>query len=167
MFAVALIAVCSVPGVASAKLPYFDLVVTPTRPDVGERVTITMRCFDDAAHTEPWSVCFGSWDHTAWVHPLDTDGELDRSDWIPIAGHPTPNRAGRGHITLDEPGAYDVLPLYRTWRRDPTGMFPDPVRIEVGRRAPIVPIAAAGLGLVGTGLAVAWRRRAASPPVTP
>jgi hypothetical protein len=156
------------PALASAKLPYFGLEVAPLRPDVGERITFTMTCYDDAAHSELSSSCFGSGDHMVWVHPLDTEGELDRSDWIPVAGHTTSNGVDRGHITIDEPGAYDVLPLWRTWEPRQGGEFPSVIRIEVGADTPIVRIVAAAIGIVGVFLAArSWRRRTATPPVTP
>jgi hypothetical protein len=163
-----LAAICLVPGIAAAKLPYFGLEVAPLRPDVGERITFTMTCYDDAAHSEPSSSCLGRGDHMVWVHPLDTEGELDRSDWIPVAGHKTSNGVDRGHITIDEPGAYDVLPLWRTWEYRQSGAFPSVIRIKVGGNVPIVPIAAAAIGVVGVSLAArSWRRRTATVPVTP
>jgi hypothetical protein len=156
------------PALASAKLPYFGFEVAPLHPDVGERITFTMTCYDDAAHSEPSSSCFGSGDHMAWVHPLDTEGELDRSDRIPVTGHRTSNRIDRGHITIDEAGAYDVLPLWRTWEPRQGGEFPSVIRMEVGGDAPFVPIAAAAIGIVGVSLAArSWRRRTATRPVTP
>ena len=157
------------PALASAKLPYFGLEVAPLHPDVGERITFTMTCYDDAAHSEPSSSCFGSGDHMVWVHPLDTEGELDRSDWIPVAGHTASNGVDRGHITIDEPGAYDVLPLWRTWEPRQGREFPNVIRMEVGSGdAPLVPIAAASIGIVGMTLAArSWRRRTATRPVTP
>lgn len=147
-----------VPVTASAKLPFFGFDVTPTRADVGEPITITMTCYDDAAHTLASSGCFGAGDSMAWVHPLDTDGDLDRGDWLAVVGRATPTGTVRGSIVLVEPGAYDVLPLWRGWGSDHGRGFPDPIRIEVGGRAPIVPIAAVGIGLGGISIVVAVRQ---------
>jgi hypothetical protein len=157
----ALMALFLAPAVASAKLPFFGLEVDPIRPRVGQPITLTMTCFDDQAHTRPWSTCFGAWDRMAWVHPLDDEGRLDRSDWILVEGHPTSSGATRGTIVLDEAGSYDVLPLWRTWEDRPAGSgFPGVIRVEVGESPRIVPIAAVAVGLAGTSLAVAvWRRR--------
>ncbi len=155
-----LVALCLAPAIASAKLPFFGLEVATRNPDVGEPITLTMTCFGDQAHTRPWSTCFGTWDRMAWVHPLDDEGQLDRSDWIPVKGRATASGAARGTITLDEPGSYDVLPLWRTWRdrRDSDG-FPGVIRIEVGRPLRIVPMTLAALGIVGTAFALTARRR--------
>jgi hypothetical protein len=85
-----------------------------------------------------------------------------------VAGHTTPNGADRGHITIDEPGAYDILPLWRTWEPRQGGEFPSVIRIEVGGGAPIVPIAAAATGIGGISLAaLSWRRRTATQRVSP
>ena len=149
----------TVPITASAKLPFFGLEVTPTHADVDEPITITMTCYDDAAHTLASSGCFGAGDSMAWVHPLDTDGDLDRGDWLAVVGRAMPNGTVRGHVVLAEPGAYDVLPLWRGWGYDHGPGFADPLRIEVGSRAPIVPLAVAGIGAGGISIAVAVRQR--------
>jgi hypothetical protein len=162
------VAVCLGYGIASAKMPFFGLEVDPLGPAVGEPITLTMTCYPDQAHTRPLSSCFGAppWDRMAWVHPLDDEGRLDRSDWIAVEGRAIPSGATHGTVTLNEPGSYDVLPLWRTWGPDHSDGFPDAIRIEVGEPRRIVPIAVAGV--VGTLLAVAaWRRRTASAPVTP
>lgn len=158
-----LIALSRAPPIASAKLPFFGLEVSPLHPDVGEPITLTMTCFDDQAHTRLVSTCFGTWDRMAWVHPLDDEGRLDRRDWILVEGRPTSHGATRGSIALAEPGAYDVLPLWRTWEDRPEGGgFPGVTRIEVGEPAQIDPVAAVAIALAGTSLAVAVRRRRAT-----
>lgn len=159
MFVTVLLGVIVTPTIASAKLPFFELEVTPRRPAVGERITIRMTCHDDARHTVPWSACLGAGGTMAWIHPLDGGGRFDRDDWIDVVGHATRSGSTRAWIVLTEPGSYDVLPLFRRWGYDHGRGFPDPVRIEVGRRAPIVPLAA-GVGIAGAGLVVAvWRGR--------
>jgi hypothetical protein len=147
------------PAVASAKLPFFSLEAYPIRPDVGEPITLTMTCYEDMAHTRPWSACLGAGGRMAWVHPLDTEGELHRDDWIEVVGEATASGSTQGHVVLNEPGAYDVLPLWRGWGFDHSPGFPDPVRIEVDHGAPILSIAAVGAGVVGVWLAVAVKRR--------
>jgi hypothetical protein len=161
---IAVLGLCLEPSVASAKLPFFDLKVDPLDPEVGERITLTMTCFEDAVHTRPVSTCFGVWDRMAWVHPLDDEGRLDRRDWILVEGRPTSSGATRGTIVLDEPGSYDVLPLWRTWEDHPSGgRFPGVIRVEVGEPPRIVAMAGAALTAVGIAIAViAWRRRAAT-----
>jgi hypothetical protein len=139
---------------ASAKLPFFGLAVDPVRPRIGEPITLTMSCYEDMAHTRSWGSCLGTDGPMAWVHPLDDEGQLDRDDWIMVEGHPTSSGATRGQITLDEAGAYDVLPLWRTWRSDHSDGFPGVVRIEVGLGGRIVPIAVASVGVVAFGLMV-------------
>jgi hypothetical protein len=96
------------------------------------------------------------------VHPLDDDGELTRTDWIFVEGHPTASGASRGSITLDEPGSYDVLPLWRRWHDRPGDEFPDPIRIEVTQPGRPFPWVVAAVGMAMTSLSVlAWRRRSA------
>lgn len=158
-----LVALFLAPAIASAKLPYFDLEVAPLHPSLGEPITLTMTCFDDAGHTEPWSSCLGAGGVMAWVHPLDEDGSLERTDWIRVEGHRAPSGASQGTITLTEPGSYDVLPLSRGWGSDQSPGFPDPIRIEVGNRGRLVPITLAALGAAAAGLVVAARRRRALP----
>ena len=80
LFLAAVVAVFAAPGLASAKLPFFGLEVEPTQTRVGEPIKITMTCFDDMAHTQPSSSCFGAGGSMAWIHPLDTHGDLDRDD---------------------------------------------------------------------------------------
>lgn len=163
-----LLAVVLVPAAASAKLPFFGLDVDPIRPDVGESITLTMSCYEDMAHTRPWGSCLGTGGRMAWVHPLDDEGRLDRDDWIMVEGHATSSGATRGRITLDEAGAYDVVPLWRTWGPEAGDGFPGVVRIEVGRRGRIVPIAIASVGVVAIGLIVMSRSRRPVPEtVTP
>lgn len=163
-----LLVIALVPAVASAKLPFFGLEVHPIRSDVGEPITLTMSCYEDMAHTRPRGSCLGSGGRMAWVHPLDHEGRLDRDDWIMVEGHATSSGATRGRITLDEAGAYDVVPLWRTWGPEAGDGFPGVIRIEVGRRGRTVPIAVASVGLVAFGLVVLSRRRRALPEtVTP
>lgn len=157
------LALALMPAVASAKLPFFGLDIDPIRPDVGEPIILTMRCFEDMAHTRPRSSCFGADDRMAWVHPLDDEGRLDRDDWIMVEGHASAGGATRGRITLDEAGAYDVLPLWRTWGPDAGDGFPGVIRIEVGRQGRTVPIAVTSVGVVAFGLVVISRRRRAMP----
>jgi hypothetical protein len=156
----ALMALLLAPGVASAKLPFFGLEVDPLRPYVGEPITLTMTCYDDMEHTQPGSSCFGAGSRMAWVHPLDDEGTLAQDDWIEIVGHATSSGATRGQIALQEPGAYDVLPLWRTWSAEARDGFPGIVRVEVTDGTRITPVALSAFGVVGICLAVAawWRR---------
>jgi hypothetical protein len=151
--------VCLAPRAASAKLSSIDFEVDPLHPKAGEPITITMTCYLGRDHTQAMSSCFGNEGVMAWVHPLDGEGEFDRDDWIAIYGHPTPTGATRGRVVLDEPGPYDVLPLWRRWSDRSAGGLPGIVRIEVERRASPVPAAIlfAVLGL----LVLTWRRPAA------
>jgi hypothetical protein len=103
----------------------------------------------------------------AWVHPLDDEGRLDRADWIAVEGHATSSGATRGRITLDEPGAYDVMPLWRTWDTEARDGFPGVIRIEVTQSRRIIPMALAASGVAGMCLIVtAWRRRTSRASVT-
>lgn len=161
-----LVALCLAPSSATAKLPFMGLEVTPNRPRVGDQITVTLTCYEDADHTRARPSCFGDRGVMAWVHPLDDSGELDRTDWIPVLGHATLSGASRGRITLDEAGSYDVLPLWRTWWPEHSPGMPRVTRIEVGEAAGVIPVAAVAVGLVGASLAVAaWRRR--TPRVSP
>jgi hypothetical protein len=155
----ALMALLSAPA-ASAKLPFFGLDVHPLRPRIGEPITLTMTCYDDIDHTRSWSSCMGAGSRMAWVHPLDDEGTLARDDWIEIVGHATSSGTTRGRITLQEPGAYDVLPLWRTWGAEARDGFPGTIRVEVMDRTRITPVALGAFGVVGICLAVAagWRR---------
>jgi hypothetical protein len=161
----ALTALFLAPAIVSAKLPFFGLEVDPLRPRVGEPVTLTMTCYADMDHTRPWSSCFGAGGRMAWVHPLDEEGKLDRGDWIAVEGHATSSGATRGWITLDEPGAYDVMPLWRTWDTEARDGFPGSIRIEVTQGRRIIPMALAAFGVAGLA-AAAWRRRTPRTGVT-
>ena len=144
-------------GVASAKLPPFSFRATPAHPRAGEDITLTMQCFEDVAHTQPWPSCFGQGrGQMAWVHPLDLEGSLERSDWIAVEGHASASGATVGTIVLSEPGAYVVRPLWRGWGGPmdaPYEMgrgYPNPIRLEVvepgvslGGREALLAIAAA------------------------
>lgn len=157
------------PAVASAKLPFYGLDVDPIRSRVGEPIALTMTCYDDEDHTQPMSGCMGAggWDRMAWVHPLDDEGRLDRSDWIAVKGHATSSGATRGWITLGEPGAYDVMPLWRTWDTEARDGFPGYIRIEVTDGKRITSVALAAVGVAGTCFAVvAWRRPTSVTSVT-
>jgi hypothetical protein len=163
LFVAAVIALCTAPGLALAKLPFFGLEAEPTHARIGEPITITMTCFEDQEHTRAQPTCFGAGDSMAWVHPLDDDGTFDRSDWIPVAGQQTVTGRIQGQIVLNEPGAYDVVPLWRTWRGGQSRGFPDPIRIEVGGDARFAMIVAAAIGFVSlSSFALSRRRRAES-----
>jgi hypothetical protein len=138
------------PTIASAKLPFFGLDVDPIRPSVREPITLTMTCYSDEDHTRPTSACMGAGGRMAWVHPLDEEGKLDRSDWIAVEGHETSSGATRGRITLDERGAYDVLPLWRTWGADARDGFPGAIPIEVTHGRRIIPMGLAAFGVAWT-----------------
>jgi hypothetical protein len=161
------IVLCLTPSLASAKLPQFGLDVGPIRPNVGDPVTITMTCYVDADHTQARSSCFGDRGVMAWVHPLETPAisiDPTGSRWRDA---PTSSGASRGRITLDEPGAYDVLPLWRTWGADAGDGFPWVILIEVTGGTRITPVALTAFGVVGTCLAVvAWIRRTSVTAVT-
>jgi hypothetical protein len=163
LLATASVALCLMPSLAFAKLPYFGLDVEPTRPGVGDPITITMTCYHDEDHSMPMSSCLGGEGVMAWVHPLDDVGELDRSDWIAVPGHPTSSGASSGRITLDEAGSYDVLPLWRNWSTWHIDGFPRVIRIEVTPRARSVPWVIAAVGIAGAWAGVATRRRRSSP----
>jgi hypothetical protein len=167
VFPTALTALLLAPAIASAKLPFFGLEVDPLRPGVGEPITLTMTCYSDMDHTRPWSSCMGAGSRMAWVHPLDDEGRLDRDDWIEVEGHAMPSGATRGRITLGEPGAYDVLPLWRTWGADARDGFPGAIQIEVTQGRRVNPMALAAVGVAVTCLAVAgWRCRTSHTRVT-
>jgi len=164
----ALMALWLVPA-ASAKLPFFGLDVHPLRPRIGEPITLTMTCYDDMDHTRPGSSCFGAGSRMAWVHPLDDEGSLTRDDWIEIVGHATSSGATRGRITLQEPGAHDILPLWRTWGAEARDGFPGTNRVEVTDGTRVNPVALGGSCVLGICLAVTawWRRtRGRAQPVT-
>jgi hypothetical protein len=129
---------------AGAKLPYFSLEMRPSSPEVGERVVVAMRCYEDAEHTRPWSTCLGARGTMAWVHPFDTEGALRNDDWIEVRGHRTDSGAVRGTFELQEPGAYELKPLFRDWEGG--GGFPRPIRFEV--RGGSVGVVIAGLGAI-------------------
>ena len=157
---ISLVVVSLASGVASAKLPFFGLEVDPLHPSIGEPITLAMTCYGDRGHTQPESACFGDGGRMAWVHPLDTAGRLDRTDWIPVKGRANANGVTRGTITLDEPGSYDVLPIWRTWRDRPDGDgLPGVTRIEVGGSRRIVPLTFAAFGIAATGIALTARRQ--------
>jgi hypothetical protein len=165
----ALVALCLAPGIAWGKMFPFGLEVDPLRPAVGEPITLTMTCYRDLAHTRPLSPCYGAppWDQMAWIHPLDDEGQLDRTDWIAVEGRTTRSGATLGTITLTESGAYDVLPLRRTWRdRADGGGSPGVIRIEVGARPRVAPMAVAAVGILGTIIAIAYRRRRRARPTS-
>jgi len=164
---IALMTLFLAPAIASAKLPFFGLEVDPLRARVGEPITLTMTCYADMDHTRPEESCFGAGSRMAWVHPLDEEGTLDRSDWIEVQGKATPGGPTRGRITLDEPGAYDVLPLWRTWGAGARGGFPGAIRIDVTRGRPIIPMAIAVVGAAGICLAVSAKRHRAIRAVSP
>jgi hypothetical protein len=147
------------PAAASAKLPYFGLDVAPIHPRVGEPITITMTCYHDEARTIRSSSCFGAGESMAWIHPLDREGELDRRDWIPVKGHSTASGVIRGRIALQEPGAYDVRPLWRTWSGGPRTGFPGVIRIEVTQHGSTIPWVLAGMGTAGACLGLVARRQ--------
>lgn len=162
VFSSVLVGLCLAPGIVWAKVFPFDLAVDPLRPAVGEPVTLTLTCYRDVAHTRPTSSCYGAppWDRMAWIHPLDEGGQLDRTDWIAVKGHATRSGATRGTITLAEPGAYDVLPLWRTWSdRSDGGGFPGVIRVEVGESPGAAPMAVAAIGILGAIFAIVVRRR--------
>lgn len=158
-------------GVARAKLPPFSFEATPDHVHVGQPITLTMQCFDEIAHTEPWPSCFGQGGgRMAWVHPLDVEGDLDRSDWIAVEGRATASGATVGTIVLSEPGPYVVRPLWRGWGGpldDPHHIgrgFPNPVRLEVIEPGASVGtwvflLSVAGVLVAGLGLRLVRQRR--------
>jgi len=157
--AVAFIALILMPGIASAKLPFFGLEVNTVRPSVGEPITLTMTCYQDEGHTRPTHSRLGAGGTMAWVHPLDDDGALRMSDWIPVEGRSTASGATQGRVTLNEPGSYDVLPLWRRWGPVPSPGFPVPTRIEVIQPGRTIPWAVLVLGVAVIGAGTAARRR--------
>lgn len=161
----AMMAAIVAPTVAWAKLPFFGLEAAPLRPRVGEPITITMTCYEDPDQIQASSSCFGAGDSMAWVHPLDREGSLDLGDWLPVAGRQTPDGTVRGTIALAEPGAYDVLPLWRGWGHDHSSGFPDPIRIEVGNdRGPLIlGVTSAGVGMTVLVTTLLRRRRPRTP----
>lgn len=154
VLSIALMALCLTPPIASAKLPFFGLEVDPLHARVVEPITLTMTCYDDMDHMRPSSSCMGAGGTMAWVHPLDHQGALDQGDWIAVEGHTTSSVPTRGRITLDEPGAYDVFPLWRTWGAEARDGFPGAIRIEVTQSGRITPVALAAFGVAGMSLAL-------------
>jgi hypothetical protein len=157
-------------GIASAKLPPFSFEATSGHPLVGEPIRLTMRCFEDVAHTKPWPSCFGQGGgHMAWVHPLDFEGSLERSDWIAVEGRASASGATVGTVVLSEPGVYVIRPLWRGWggtMDDPIEMgrgYPNPIRLEVVERGASVGAWAiflsAGALIAGLAAAQLLRRR--------
>lgn len=155
---VAVLLAVAVPQPAAAKLPFFSLEMAPQKPAVGQRIVITMRCWDDPEHTGAWSSCLGAGGTMAWVHPLDSEGELDRHDWIVVSGLEAPSGATVGRLTLSEPGPYLLTPLWRDWRRGGRG-FPDAIRFEVADRSPRTPIPAVVASVIVLGVVLLARRR--------
>jgi hypothetical protein len=158
ILALAVAVAVAAPQPAAAKLPYMSVAISPSDPAVGQRIVVTLRCFGDQEHTQQWRSCLGDGATLAWIHPLDSEGDLDRHDWLRVVGHNTPSGATRGFVTLDEPGPYVVRPLWKFWRRSSPG-FPHPIRFEVHRQTSPVPVVALTITAVGLGVAILSRRR--------
>jgi hypothetical protein len=102
------------PAIAWARLPFFGLDVDPVsgtdHPDDDVLLRRGPYATDVVMLEQPRHDGVGS--------PLDEEGRLDRADGIAVEGHETSSGATRGRITLNEPGAYDVVPLWRGWGAD-------------------------------------------------
>jgi hypothetical protein len=103
----------------------------------------------------------------AWVHPLDSEGRLDRHDWLVVTGFEARSGATVGSFTLAEPGPYLLTPLWREWRHGGRG-FPDAIQFHVHGDSSRLPIAvvAASTVLVAAVARRRWRRGTgkATPP---
>jgi hypothetical protein len=155
----AVLLAAAVPRPAAAKLPFLSVDVAPRSPAVGERMVVTMRCWRDPEHTRAWPSCLGAGGTMAWVHPLDSEGRLDRHDWLVVTGFEGRSGATVGSFTLAEPGPYLLTPLWRDWRRGGRG-FPDAIRFHVDgdpSRLPIAVVAALAV-LVADVARRRWRR---------
>ena len=146
------------PRPAAAKLPFMSLTISPQDPHVGERIVVTLRCWGDQQHTHPWTSCLGEGGTLAWIHPLDSEGDLDRHDWLRMVGHNTMSGAARGIVILGEPGPYFLRPLWKFWRRSHPG-FPGPIRFDVHDSPSPTPLIVVTATAFALGLAILARRR--------
>ncbi len=158
----------AIPQPAAAKLPFFSLEMAPNSPRVGQPIVVTMRCWEDVAQSRPWTSCLGAEGTMAWIHPLDSSGDLNRHDWIAIDGDETASGGTEGRIALGEPGPYLLTPLWRDWRNGGRG-FGRAIRFDVDSdQSPLPAVAIAAGSAVVLGMA-GWilRRRQRSLDVLP
>lgn len=138
-----------IPGTALAKVPWHSVEFLPASPVAGEPLTVVVRFWDDAAHTQP---------STWWPHPTEFQGAAGR---VPLTLTRTGDGTFQAEVTLAE----------GTWRLVTVLQYADisgPADVELATvavaAAPSAAVAAAlaaggALGIVTVALLVGGRLR--------
>lgn len=145
---------------AAAKMPYFSVEVDPARPNAGEPITVTVRFWDDAEHTQPatWGPQGRIDDLLAFVPADGTSRE-----WVFVPLQSVDTTTMRGTVTLPSDGKWTLTPWPRAPEQPAVPGYPAPLTVDV--RPTFDPAPAATLGVLGVGWSaaalVAFRRRRA------
>lgn len=140
------------PASVHAKVPWSSVEFLPAVPVAGEQMTVVVRFWDDAAHTQP---------STWWPHPTEFQGAAGR---VPLTLTRTGDGTFQAEVTLAE----------GTWRLVTVLQYADisgPADVELATvTIGAAPSATAPIGAVLVGAAlfaagVIWRGRRSSSPV--
>ena len=142
---------------ASAKVPHFTVEVDPQAPVAGEPITVTVRFWDDPAHTQPatWEPHGSIDDMLAFV---PADGES--SDWVFVPLKPSGDDTLRGTVTLPSSGRWELI----AWPNEQIGLppgYPLPVVVDVVVSMDPAPLAAGAIGIASVVALLALVRRRA------
>jgi hypothetical protein len=138
----------------SAKIPYFSVELEPRGPVAGEPITVIVRFWDDAAHTQP-----ATWGPHGSVDDLLTfvraDGAASESVVVPL--EPVGADAMRGTVTL--PSGRWTLTAWEKAPEAPPAGYPDPLAVEVSAPDTATPFAATSASAVALLIALAVMAR--------
>lgn len=138
------IAVLLGPAPAQAKIPPFSVELEPRSPNAGEPVTITVRLWEDAAHTDParWPY-LDELDDFIWAAPMvGADEDLSEARMIDLIR----SRRGvyRGEVVLPSAGRWSLCtngPPCRTESR--VAGHPGQIMVNVRPAPSVVPLSVA------------------------
>lgn len=137
-----------------AKFPPFSVELDPARPVAGRPFTVTVRLWDDPAHTGPFSggPNFETVDDLLAFVPEDGVGDERRQ--VRVILESIGPGVLRAEVMLREPGIWTLVPFPRS-SSDPAqvaaGGYPRPLAIEVRDRSSAAPAMVAGAVVIPLG----------------
>jgi len=147
----------------SAKTPPFTVELDPAQPVAGEVVTVTVRFWADAGHSQPAGFTFSQ--------PMDellafVPSEGTPRDWIHVTLEPVATDLMRGRVTLPSAGEWTLTPWPGGSGGGPSTSagYPGPMAVSVAAPSDPAPLLgglglAAAIALGGLALLLARLRR--------
>lgn len=117
-----------IPGIASAKVPPFTVEASPNDLTAGDVVRLTVRFWDDRAHTDParWPD-LRVFDGLLWARPAGSDTQA-----TPVDLHLVRPGVYRAELPVTSPGTWILCPWVRRCGAGPSmAGYPDRIEFAV------------------------------------